>query len=61
LTIGRYFIHEGYAGLSAFANGVASEAERNAHFVAVGILVPLSYGRLGRSWLHAPRLQKIAR
>ncbi|KAF2265234.1 hypothetical protein CC78DRAFT_208835 [Lojkania enalia] len=55
-----YFVHEGYAGLSAFANAPASEAERNANFVAVGILVPLSYGRLGRSWLHAPRLQKIA-
>jgi hypothetical protein len=55
-----YFVHEGYAGLSAFVNGPASEAERNAHFVAVGILVPLSYGRLGRSWLHAHSLQKIA-
>ncbi|KAF2202844.1 hypothetical protein GQ43DRAFT_470527 [Delitschia confertaspora ATCC 74209] len=55
-----YFIHEGYAGLSAFVNGPASEAERNAHFVAVGVLVPLSYGRLGRSWLHARSLQKMA-
>ncbi|KAF2714932.1 hypothetical protein K504DRAFT_445856 [Pleomassaria siparia CBS 279.74] len=56
-----YFVHEGYAGLSAFANEAASAAERNATFISVGILVPLSYGRLGRSWLHASRLQKIAR
>ncbi|ORY13398.1 hypothetical protein BCR34DRAFT_562156 [Clohesyomyces aquaticus] len=55
-----YFVHEGYAGLSAFCNKPAPEAERNAHFVAVGILVPLSYGRLGRSWLHAGRLEKLA-
>ncbi|OCL06828.1 hypothetical protein AOQ84DRAFT_398801 [Glonium stellatum] len=55
-----YFIHEGYGGLSAFANGPASESERNAHLVAVGILVPLSYGRLGRSWLHAQSLQDLA-
>ncbi|KAF2183655.1 hypothetical protein K469DRAFT_710457 [Zopfia rhizophila CBS 207.26] len=55
-----YFVHEGYAGLSAFVSGPASEAERNAHLVAVGVLVPLSYGRLGRSWLHARSLQKIA-
>ncbi|KAF2120313.1 hypothetical protein BDV96DRAFT_595865 [Lophiotrema nucula] len=55
-----YFVHEGYAGLSAFASGAGSAEQRNANFVAVGILVPLSYGRLGRSWLHAPRLQKIA-
>ncbi|KAH7128289.1 hypothetical protein B0J11DRAFT_266731 [Dendryphion nanum] len=55
-----YFVHESYAGLSAFVNSPASEAERNANFVAVGILVPLSYGRLGRSWLHAKRLMKIA-
>ncbi|KAF2727091.1 hypothetical protein EJ04DRAFT_547413 [Polyplosphaeria fusca] len=55
-----YFLHEGYAGLSAFVNAPASEAQRNANFVAVGALVALSYGRLGRSWLLAPRLQKIA-
>ncbi|KAF2497169.1 hypothetical protein BU16DRAFT_617184 [Lophium mytilinum] len=55
-----YFVHEGYAGLSAFVNGPASAAERNAHLVAVGILVPLSYGRLGRSWLHAQALQNLA-
>ncbi|KAF2274762.1 uncharacterized protein EI97DRAFT_476831 [Westerdykella ornata] len=55
-----YFVHEGHAGLSAFCNAPASAAERNATFVSVGILVPLNQGRLGRSWLHAERLQSLA-
>ncbi|KAJ9664089.1 hypothetical protein H2201_005329 [Coniosporium apollinis] len=55
-----YFVHEQYAGLSAFVNRPAAESERNAHLIAVGILVPLSYGRLGRSWLHAQNLQELA-
>ncbi|KAK4986158.1 hypothetical protein LTR66_007958 [Elasticomyces elasticus] len=46
-----YYNHKGYAGISAFASRPAEEAQRNAHFVAVGVLVPLDYGRLGRSWL----------
>jgi len=29
--------------------------------VSVGILVPLSYGRLGRSWRHAENLKELAR
>ncbi|KAF1986738.1 hypothetical protein K402DRAFT_376606 [Aulographum hederae CBS 113979] len=56
-----YFVHEQYAGLSAFVNQPSDETHRNAQFVAVGILVPLSYGRLGRSWLHAQKLQQLAR
>ncbi|KAF4535579.1 uncharacterized protein LTHEOB_2571 [Lasiodiplodia theobromae] len=56
-----YFVHDQYVGLSAFVNDPASEAERNAHLVAVGILVPLSQGRLGRSWLHAQRLRELSR
>lgn len=55
-----YFVHEGYAGLSAFAKGEASEEERNAQFVSVGILVSRAYGRLGRSWLLAGRLRTLA-
>ncbi|KAF2677666.1 hypothetical protein K458DRAFT_157335 [Lentithecium fluviatile CBS 122367] len=55
-----YFVHEGYAGLSAFAKGEASAEERNANFVSVGILVSRAYGRLGRSWLLAARLRKLA-
>ncbi|KAH7067017.1 hypothetical protein BKA63DRAFT_425220 [Paraphoma chrysanthemicola] len=57
-----YFTHEGYAGLSAFARGDASEEERNANFVSVGVLARRDgpYGRLGRGWLLAGRLQNIA-
>jgi hypothetical protein len=55
-----YFVHEGYAGLSAFEKGEASAEERNANFVSVGILVSRAYGRLGRSWLLAERLRKLA-
>lgn len=55
-----YFIHDRYAGLSAFVNAPASEESRNARMIAVGILVPLSYGRLGRSWKHADNLKEMA-
>jgi DENN domain-containing protein 11 len=55
-----YFVHERYAGLSAFANAPVSEESRNARMIAVGILVPLSYGRLGRSWKHADKLTDMA-
>ncbi|KAH8815855.1 hypothetical protein F5884DRAFT_852325 [Xylogone sp. PMI_703] len=56
-----YFIHESHAGLSAFINAPADEESRNARMIAVGIMVPLSYGRLGRSWKHADMLKKMAR
>ncbi|KAH0538420.1 hypothetical protein FGG08_004968 [Glutinoglossum americanum] len=56
-----YFVHDQYAGVSAFVNSPAGEEERNALMLAVGILVPLSYGRLGRSWRHARSLKHIAR
>ncbi|KAF1835141.1 hypothetical protein BDW02DRAFT_568288 [Decorospora gaudefroyi] len=57
-----YFTHEGYAGLSAFAKGNASAEDRNANFVAVGILVRKEgkYGRLGRAWLLVGKLEKMA-
>ncbi|KAF1947562.1 hypothetical protein EJ02DRAFT_449728 [Clathrospora elynae] len=57
-----YFTHEGYAGLSAFAKGAASAEERHAHFVSVGVLVKKEgkSGRLGRAWLLAGRLEKMA-
>lgn len=57
-----YFTHEGYAGLSAFARGSASAEDRNANFVSVGILVRKEgrFGRLGRGWLLAGKLEKIA-
>jgi hypothetical protein len=58
-----YFTHAGHAGLSAYARGDASGEERGATFVAVGVLVRRDgeFGRLGRSWLHAGRLEGLAR
>lgn len=58
-----YFVHEdAHAGLSAFVNEPCEEEEaRHARMIAVGILVPLSYGRLGRAWRHAESLKSIAR
>ncbi|KAF8425863.1 hypothetical protein EV426DRAFT_636325 [Tirmania nivea] len=56
-----YFVHGSFAGVSAFINQPAAESERNAMMVSVGILVPLSYGRLGRSWRHAENLKELAR
>lgn len=55
-----YFVHDNYAGLSAFLNAPAGEESRNARMIAVGIMVPLSYGRLGRSWKHADALKDMA-
>ncbi|KAJ5226401.1 hypothetical protein N7468_007626 [Penicillium chermesinum] len=54
-----YFVHGHYAGISAFLNHPAAEAERNAQMFAIGVLVPLSSGRLGKSWRHAPRLKEL--
>lgn len=57
-----YFVHDGaHAGLSAFVNMPCDEEEaRNARMIAVGVLVPLSYGRLGRAWRHAEGLKSLA-
>ena len=57
----RYFIHDQYAGVSAFVNAPAGGDERNAHLLAVGVLVPLSSGRLGKCWRHAQALREFAR
>ena len=56
-----YFVHGTYAGVSAFVQEESDAQHRNANFVAVGSLVPLSYGRLGRSWLHAAELRRLAK
>jgi DENN domain-containing protein 11 len=56
-----YFVHDNHAGLSAFVNAPAAEESRNARMIAVGIMVPLSYGRLGRAWKHAEKLKEMAR
>jgi hypothetical protein len=57
-----YFVHEGgHAGLSAFVNTPCDEeGARHARMIAVGVLVPLSYGRLGRAWRHAEGLKDMA-
>ncbi|KAL2833542.1 hypothetical protein BJY01DRAFT_253469 [Aspergillus pseudoustus] len=55
-----YFVHEQYAGISAFVKQDASESERNAKMFSIGVLVPLSSGRLGKSWRHAPKLKELA-
>lgn len=54
-------MHDNYAGLSAFVSGHGGEAERGARFVAVGVLIPLNDGRLGRAWLHTPQLKELAK
>ena len=56
-----YFVHDNHAGLSAFVNAPAAEESRNARMIAVGVMVPLSYGRLGRAWKHAEKLKEMAR
>lgn len=56
-----YFIHGAYAGVSAFVQEEADKEHRNASFVSVGALVPLSYGRLGKSWIHVEALRSLAK
>lgn len=58
--LSRYFTHGDFAGISAFSNKPGTEADRNANFLAVGVLVSLSYGRLGRSWMHAQALRELS-
>lgn len=48
------------AGISAFINKITDQWERNALMLAVGALVPLDQGRLGRSWKHAEKLKELA-
>lgn len=56
-----YFIQGAHAGVSVFVQEEADAKHRNANFAAVGALVPLSYGQLGRSWTHADELRRLAR
>ena len=53
-------MHDQYVGLSAFVNQPAAESERNALMLAVGVLVPVSFGRLGKCWRHAAGLKELA-
>jgi hypothetical protein len=56
-----YFVHQNNAGISAFINAPAAEESRNARMLAVGAMVPLTYGRLGRCWKHAEKLKEMAK
>lgn len=56
-----YFIHDEYAGISAFLNEPAAKSERNASMLSVGVLVPLEHGRMGKSWLHVENLKNFAK
>ncbi|MCJ1392299.1 hypothetical protein MMC18_005166 [Xylographa bjoerkii] len=56
-----YFMHdEEHAGISAFIKRSAAHWDRNALMLAVGALLPLENGRLGRSWKHAEGLKELA-
>ena len=61
LKRGSYFIHDEYAGISAFINQPDGQSDRAAQMLAVGVLVPLEHGRMGRSWRHAESLKELAR
>ena len=50
-----------HIGISAFVNRVSKERARNALMLAVGALVPLSHGRLGRSWKLADALGELSK
>ena len=50
-----------YAGISAFINRPDESTERNANMLAVGALIPLEHGRVGKGWLHADALEALAR
>ncbi|KAL8675583.1 MAG: hypothetical protein Q9168_000095 [Polycauliona sp. 1 TL-2023] len=57
-----YFVHnDEYAGISSFVKGEAKEFDRNARMLAVGVLIPLSFGRLGKSWKYADELKSLAK
>ena len=55
-----YFVQGACAGVSVFVHEEADAQHRNANFAAVGTLVPLSYGRIGRGWVLAPELRRLA-
>ncbi|KAI5288651.1 hypothetical protein KEM54_005038 [Ascosphaera aggregata] len=54
-----YFVHGDFAGQSAFINVPDDSEHRNARMFAVGVLVPLKRGRLGKAWMHIPALKDI--
>jgi hypothetical protein len=50
-----------HGGISAFVNRATDDSSsRNARMLAVGAVVPLAGGRLGRAWRHAAALKALA-
>ena len=54
-----YFVHEEYAGISAFLNKENNEDPRGARMLATGVLVPIQDSRMGQCWLHAEGLKEL--
>jgi hypothetical protein len=54
-----YFVHEHYAGISAFLNKECKVDARGARMLATGVLVPIQDSRMGRAWLHAEGLKEL--
>jgi len=57
----RYFVHDEYAGVSAFLKQDDEAAARNARMLAVGVLIPVAIGRVGKSWLYTQELKELAK
>lgn len=54
-----YFVHENYAGISAFLNKENDQDARGARMLATGVLIPMYDSRMGQSWLHAGGLKEL--
>ena len=54
-----YFLHRGYVGVSVFAREEADTSARGAGFVAVGVLLAVEEGRLGRAWRRVGDLRRL--
>jgi DENN domain-containing protein 11/Domain of unknown function (DUF4484) len=54
-----YFVHENYAGISAFLNKESEQDARGARMLATGVLVPIQDSRMGQAWLHAEGLKEL--
>ena len=54
-----YFVHENYAGISAFLNKESRQDARGARMLATGVLVPVKDSKMGQCWLHAEGLTEL--
>ena len=55
-----YFVHDDFAGISAFLRQDDEAAARNTTMLSVGVLVPEA-GRMGKSFQYAQALKELAR